>query len=122
VLSNPAPVPIPILTTAAVLALYVLLALWQGIELHSPAYALFALLAAVACVGAVRLRFWSKYLVYLLAAALIGSWLRSIQASYALGYFRVYSMGHVLLWLAPEGVLVLLSGYCSYAVYRQFRR
>jgi hypothetical protein len=110
------------LATAAVLALYALAALWQAVELHSGAYAAFALLAAVACVSAARLRSWSQYLVYLLAAALIGSWLRSIQISHSLGYFRIYSVSHVLLWLAPEGVLVLLSGYCCYAVYRQFRR
>jgi hypothetical protein len=116
------PTPLPILITVAVLTLYVALACWQAIAGHSWLDAGFALVAAAAALSAALLRSWSRFLVYLLTIALIGSWIRSIHTSHALGYFRIYSLGHVLASLLPEGLLVLLSGYCSYAVYRQFQR
>ncbi len=110
------------LVTVALLAIYTGVAGWEALKFHSWQDALFALVAAVACVGAALLRSWSQFLVYLLAACLIASWLYSIHAAQVLGYFRIFSRTRMFLMLAPEAVLLLLSGYCSYAVYRQFRR
>ncbi len=104
------------------MALYCALAGWNAVRFASWQYALFALVAAVACVSAARLRSWSQFLVYLLAAVLLYSWAGSIHASFRVGYFDAVSRAHMLLSVAPEGFLVLLSAYCSFALYRQFRR
>jgi hypothetical protein len=110
------------LITVAVLALYAALACWQMVAFHIWIEAAFALVAAVAAVSAALMRPWSRYPVYLLSIALTAFWIVSIRTSYARGYFRTYPLAHVLASLLPETLLVLLLGYCSYAVYRQFQR
>jgi hypothetical protein len=116
------PTPVPILITIAALALYVALGSWRAFQWHDWLGAAFALVGAAAAISAALLRPWSRFLVYLVTLALMGSWFYSIHVSHALGYFRIYSRTQVLASLLPEGALVLLSGYCSYAVYRQFPR
>jgi hypothetical protein len=79
-------------------------------------------LAIVACVGAALLKPWSRYIVYVLAAAAIATWVYSLYAASAAGYFGYFTSAQIARSLAPGGFLVLLSCYCAYAVWRQFRR
>lgn len=116
-----APVPIRILITVALLAVFAAYGVWTGISQHSWQFGIVAALAIVACVGAARLRPWSQFLVYLLAGGFIAMWVYSIYAANKVGYFYGFSPLKITTSLAPGVLLVLLSVFCSYAVFKQFR-
>jgi hypothetical protein len=93
----------------------------QAITDHSVLAAIAGVAAFVAAVGAALLKPWSRYLVYLLTAAIVGGWLYSLYLAGTAGYFTLYSRSQIVSQLAPGAFLVLLSCYCAYAVFRQFR-
>ena len=113
--------PPGILITVALLALYGVYAVWMAISQHSMTAALAGVLAIVACVGTAMLKPWSRYLVYLLAAAAIGTWAYSVYAAARVGYFSLFSVSQIVPALAPGIFLIMLSCYCTYVVFRQFR-
>ena len=114
--------PIRMLFAVALLALYSCVAGWIAISEHSWPYVPVAVCAAVACVGTAMLRRWSQYLVYLLNAAFLAGWGYSIYASYRAGLFRLTSGWQLARFITPDVVMVLLAGFCSYAVFSNFRR
>jgi hypothetical protein len=113
--------PVSILITVALLALYGSYAVWVAITQQSVASGVAGVLAIVACIGAALLKPWSRYIVYVLGAAAVGTWAWSLYAAAAAGYFGYFSGAQIARSLAPGGFLVLLSCYCTYAVFRQFR-
>jgi hypothetical protein len=116
------PTPVRILITVALLAVYGGYTLWMAASQRSWWFGGIAAVAIVACVGTVMLRSWSQFLVYILAAAFISAWGHSIYAAAAAGYFKGFSSWEITRNLTPGALLVLLSGFCSYAVWKQFRR
>lgn len=113
--------PVGILITVALLALYGVYAIWSAFSERSLLFALAAAVAVVACVATAKLLAWSRYLVYLLTAAFIGAWAYSLYAAARVGYFSLFSASRIASALAPAALLALLSCFCSYAVFRQFR-
>ena len=113
--------PIGILITVALLAIYCAYAFWEAVRFHSVIHALAGTIAVVACVGAALLKSWSRFLVYLLAAVFVATWGYSIYDGAQAGYFADKDALWILKALAPGMVMVALSCYCVYAVYRQFR-
>ena len=113
--------PVGILITVALLALYGVHAAWIGVSQHSFTSALSGVVAFVACVGAALLKPWSRYLVYLLSAILIGTWCYSLYAAASAGYFSLYTTWQIARQLAPGIFLALLAAFCTYSVFRQFR-
>ena len=113
--------PVGILITVALLALYSAYGVWTAINEHSLISALVGGVAIIACVGVAMLKAWSRYLVYVLTAALIGTWAYSLYAAAMAGYFRLFPTSRILLSLAPGILLVVLSCSCAYIVFRQFR-
>jgi hypothetical protein len=113
--------PVGILITVALLALYGVYAAWIGVSQHSLTSGLSGAVAFVACVGAALLKPWSRYLVYLLSAVLIGTWCYSLCAAASAGYFSLYSASQIARQLAPGIFLAMLACFCTYAVFRQFR-
>jgi hypothetical protein len=121
-MSAPTSTPLRMLITVALLAVYCALACWIAITQHSWSFGIVAAVAVVACVGTAMLRPWSQFPVYLLTAALVLTWLHSVYVAYDAGVFRMFTPVQNARLLAPEGVLMLLSCYCSYAVFTQFLR
>jgi peptidoglycan/LPS O-acetylase OafA/YrhL len=115
------PTPAGILITVALLALYGAYAIWQAISNHSLLFALAGVVSIVACVAAARLLAWSRFLVWLLAAAFIGAWAYSVYAGVVAGYYSTSSGRQIAIALAPGILLVALSCFCAYAVFKQFR-
>lgn len=113
--------PVGILITVALLVLYGGYAIWSAISERSLIFALAAAVAVVACVATARLLAWSRYLVYLLTAAFIGTWAYSLYVAALVGYFSLFSTSQIVLSLAPGVLLVVLSCFCSFVVFRQFR-
>jgi hypothetical protein len=118
---KPAATPPGILVTVALLALYAAYDLWIAVVERSWLSGLAALVAVVACVGAALLRPWSRYLVYVLTAAFIGTWGYSLYTASVAGYFNLYTTQQLVVSLAPGALLVVLSAACTYFVTRQFR-
>ena len=116
------PTPLRMLITVALLAVYCALACWIAISRHSWPFAIVTAAAAVACIGTALLKSWSQFLVYLLTAALVAVWLHSLYAAYDAGVFQMLGLAQSVRLLAPDGVLMLLSCYCSYAVFRLYER
>jgi len=114
--------PPGMLFTVAMLAIYVTYASWTAYLDRSWLYGAFAATALVACIGTALLKAWSRYLVYLLTAAFVLEWSRSIYTALQAGYFGfAFRSGlEISLALAPEFALVALSLSCSYLVFRQF--
>ena len=119
--TKPAATPVGILITVALLGLCSGYALWLAVTGRSLLFASAAAVAAVACVAAARLLAWSRYLVYLLTAVFIGLWAYSVYDAAQVGYFSLYSPRQIAMQLAPGGLLIVLSCFCSYAVFRHFR-
>jgi hypothetical protein len=113
--------PVGILITTALLAVYAVYSLWMAIVWHSALNGIAGVLAIVACVGAAMLKPWSRYIVYLVAASAIATWAYSLYAAAQAGYFRLFSAPQIARSLAPGAFLVILSCYCTWAVFRQFR-
>jgi hypothetical protein len=111
------------LITIALLAVYTAVALWDAVTVKRWWLIAVALLAASGCVGAARLRPWSQFVVYLLTAALIGAIGYSLYAAHAAaGLLHVAPQPEQVRHLAPALALLALSLFCSYAVWRQFRK
>jgi len=113
--------PIGMLITVALLALFGVYGAWTAIAENSWIHALGGVVAFAACVGTAMLKAWSRYLVYLLTATLIGMWAYSVYAAVKVGYFSLYSARQITLQLAPGILLILLSCCCAYLVFRHFR-
>jgi hypothetical protein len=109
------------LVTIALLALYAAYDAWVAVQERAWIPAVVAALAAVACVGAAMLRAWSKYLVYVLTAVFVGTWMQSLYQAAAAGYFRLLPARQIAISLAPGAFLALLSCACAWMVSRQFR-
>lgn len=113
--------PIGILIAVAVMALCGAYGIMQAVTDHSVISAVAGVAALVAAVGAALLKPWSRYLVYMLTAAIVGGWIYSLYIAAKAGYFTLYSRSQIVSQLAPGAFLVLLSCYCAYAVFRHFR-
>jgi hypothetical protein len=113
--------PVGILITVALLALCGAYSAWIGVTEHSVPFALLGAVALVAAVGVAMLKAWSRYLVYLLTAALIGTWSYSLYASAVAGYFELYTASQLAAQLGPGIFMIILSCFCTYAVFKQFR-
>ncbi len=113
--------PIGILITVALSALYGAYSLWTAIAAGSWVYALLGAVAVVACVGIAKLRAWSRFLIYCLTVVFLGTWAYSVYSAAAVGYFSLYSASQIALSLAPEILLLLVSCYCTYVVFKHFR-
>lgn len=115
------PVPIGMLITVALLALFGAYGAWAAVAEDSWIHALGGVVAIAACVGTAMLKAWSRYLVYLLTATLIGMWAYSVYTAVNVGYFSLYSARQITLQLTPGILLILLSCCCTYLVFRHFR-
>jgi hypothetical protein len=115
------PVPPGMLVTVALLALYGAYDAWVAIQERAWLPGVVAVLAIVACVGTAMLRAWSRYLVYLLTAVFVGTWIQSLYEAAAAGYFSLLSARQIATSLAPGAFLALLSCACAWLVSRQFR-
>jgi nicotinamide riboside transporter PnuC len=113
--------PVGMLVTVALLALYGAFGIWTAISEHSWLSGLAGAIAIIACIGAARLLAWSRFLVYLLAVIFIGTWALSLYSAAQVGYFTLFSPLEIALALAPGGLLVALSCFSAYIVFRQFR-
>jgi hypothetical protein len=113
--------PIGILITVALLALYGVYGVWTAISEHSLMPAFAGAVAVVACVGIAKLKAWSRFLVYFLAVLFIGTWVHSVYSAAVVGYFSRLSASQIGLSLAAELLLVLVSCFCTYVVFKQFR-
>jgi len=113
--------PVGILITVALLAMYAAYSLWMAVVWHSPLSGVAGVLAIVACVGAAMLKPWSRYIVYLLTASAVATWVWSLYDAARAGYFGYFSARQIARSLAPGAFLILLSCFCAYAVFRQFR-
>lgn len=114
------PVPLGILITVAFLALYSALSFWVAWLQRSWTLAALGVAAAVACVQAARLRRWSRFLIYALAAGFSGVWLYSVYASARAGYFGLLTRAGMIRSLAHGAVLIVVAGFCSYMAHRHF--
>lgn len=114
--------PLRMLFAVALLALYTCFCGWIALTEHNWILVPVTLLAGTACVAAARLRPWSQWLVYLLTAAFVGVWARSLYESYRVGFFHFVHGTQIVRFLAPDIVMVLLALFCSYAVFTNFRR
>jgi hypothetical protein len=114
--------PPGMLLTVAVLAIYAAYAGWTAYVFRSWTFAAAAAVALVACIGTAMLRRWSRFIVYLLVAWLVGGWLWSVWDAQRAGYFAMFSPLQRFLSLAPGIVLTLLSLACAYTVFRHFRK
>ena len=119
---RPLTTPIGILITVALLALYGAYGIWTAIVEVSWMPACAAAVAVVACVGIATLRPWSRFLVYVLTLAFVGMWAHSIYSAAAVGIFSRYSAWEIGLLLAPELLLILVSCFCAYVVFKHFRK
>jgi hypothetical protein len=113
--------PVGILITVALLALCGVYGVWTAISEHSLIPAFIGVVAIVACVGIAMLKAWSRYLVYLLTVALVGTWAYSVYTAAIVGYFSLFSASQIVFSLAPGILLIILSCFCTYVVFRQFR-
>jgi hypothetical protein len=118
---RPLTTPIGILITVALLALYGAYGIWTAIVEVSWMPVGAAAVAVVACVGIATLRPWSRFLVYVLTLAFVGTWTYSIYSAAAVGYFSLFSAREIGLSLAPGLLLILVSCFCAYVVFKHFR-
>jgi hypothetical protein len=114
--------PVSILITVALLAIYSAYSLWIAISEASWISAAMAGIAAIACIGAAMLRPWSQFLIYPLTATFIATWCYSLYSAAAAGYFNLVTASEMTFSLAPGIFLILISCFCSYAVFKQFGR
>jgi hypothetical protein len=114
--------PLPVLITVALLAVLGAYAAMIAFNEHSWPLRVAALVACVGCVGAALMRRWSQWVVYALSLGYLLHWSNSVYAAVQAGYFGHELNRAVVRSLIPEGVLVLLCGYCCFAVCRQFAR
>lgn len=119
---RPLTTPIGILITVALLALYGVYGVWTAITEVSWISAIAAAVAVVACVGTALLKAWSRFLVYFLTAVFVGMWVYSIYSAAVVEYFSLFSAREIGLSLAPGLLLILVSCFCAYAVFKHFRK
>ncbi len=114
------PVPVGILITVAFLALYGAFSFWLAWQQRSWSMAALGVAAALACVQAARLRRWSRFLIYALAAGFSSVWLYSVYAAARAGYFAPLTRTAMIRSLAHGVALLAVAGFCSYMVHRHF--
>lgn len=114
--------PLPVLITVALLAVLGAYAAMIAFNEQSWPLRVAALVAWVGCIGAALMRRWSQWIVYALSVAYLLHWSGSVYAALEAGYFGHELNRRVVRSLVPEGVLVLLCGYCCFAVFHQFAR
>jgi hypothetical protein len=116
--------PVGLLLTVALLAIYSAYAFMIGTIERSELLIAGGVVAVIASYGTAMMRPWSQYLVYGLAAGFVVKWLHSIYYARSAGYFSFAFSSWTELFrsLAPGLVLVVLSGACSYLVFRHFHK
>jgi hypothetical protein len=115
--------PTPMLLVVALLAIYGASAVLVAMNEKSWLIAIAAATAFVAAVGAALLKRWSRYLVYVLAAGLVGKLGWSIYAAVEAGYFATFQTREAALKpLLPSAVLATLFLLSCWIVGRQFGR
>ena len=117
--------PPGLLLTTAVLAIYAVAAAQVARIEQSWPLAVAAAVAAVASAGTAFMRPWSRWLVHLMTVGFVLKWLWSVWDGYRSGYFGFQfgrDTGTALLSLAPGLTMVMLSGVCSWLVWRHYRQ
>ena len=117
--------PPGLLFATALLAIYTVAAAKIALIERSYLLAVGAAISAVACGGTAYMQRWSQYLVHLMTAGFTVKWCWSLYDGYRAGYFGFQfgsERGEALRSLLPGLALVILSGLCSWLVYRHFAR
>jgi hypothetical protein len=113
--------PTPMLVAVALLVIYAVIASLVAITERSWVIGGFALLAAVGAVGTATLKAWSRYVVYVLAAALVVKSAYSIYTASAAGFFNTFETRKAAIWsLVPGVVMTMLFLLACWIVHRQF--
>lgn len=114
--------PFAILFTVALLVIYAGGALVLAMVEKSPLVAVVGVAAAVAAVGAARLKPWSRFLVYALVPVFVAKLAYSVQAGMAAGYFATHfdSRAHAAVSLIPGLLMALMLVACCFIVHRHF--
>jgi hypothetical protein len=113
--------PTPMLLVVALLAIYGASAALVAMNEKSWLTGIAAAMAFVAAVGAATLKPWSKYLVYVLAAALVGKLGWSIYSALQQGYFATFQTREAALKpLLPGAFMAALFLWSCWIVHRQF--
>ena len=94
---------------------------WVAYTQRDWQYAVAGVLSAVACIGTARSARWSRYLVYLLTAAFLGTWSYSIYDAVRAGFYGNSSAGEIAWSLLPESLLLGILCLCSYVVFAHAR-
>jgi hypothetical protein len=105
------------LVTVVFLGLWSAYSFWIAYTRRDWHAAVAAGVAAVACLGTARSMRGSRFLVYLLTLAFLGSWSYSVYDAVHAGYFQGFSNGEIAWSLLPESLLVVIACACSYAAF-----
>jgi hypothetical protein len=84
-------------------------------------YSIGAVASIVAAAAVAAHKSWARFLVYAIAALLVGNWLWYVWLAISVGYFRHAGVAKSALSLIPGIGLALLAGFCSYVVSVQLR-
>jgi hypothetical protein len=96
--------------------------LWAGFEQRKWFWDLFGLVALVGALGAVFMWRWSQWLVYCVAAAIVGIWLYALAISLRSGAFPNGGVELTALELVPGFALLAATIWSADIVGRRFRR
>jgi hypothetical protein len=111
-----------IVLAAAWIALSGCYLVWAGLEQRNWFWDLFGLVALVGALGAVFMWRWSQWLVYCVAAAIVGTWLYVLALSLRAGAFPSGSLEVSALELVPGLALLAATIWSADTVRRRFRR
>jgi hypothetical protein len=105
------------LVTVVFLGLWSGYSFWIAYALRDWQFAVAGVVSALACLGTARSIRGSRFLVYLLTTAFLGSWSYSIYDAVHAGYFHFFPARQIAWSLLPESLLVVIACLCSYVVF-----
>jgi hypothetical protein len=94
---------------------------WAGIEQRNWFWGASGLLAIIGAVGALVRWVWSQWLVYIVAAAIVGTWLYGLALSLRAGTFPYATLQLTVLGLVPGFALLAATVWSADIVRRRFR-
>jgi hypothetical protein len=94
---------------------------WAGIEQRNGFWSAFGILAIIGAVGALVRWAWSQWLVYVVAAAIVGTWLYGLTLSLRAGTFPYATLKLTILGLVPGIALLAATIWSADIVRRRFR-
>jgi hypothetical protein len=110
-----------IVLAAGWIAFYGCYLVWAGFTQRNWFWDLFGFVALVGAVGAVFRWRWSQWLVYCVAAAIVGIWLYGLAVSLRAGGFPYETLELNALGLVPGFVLLAATIWSADIVRRRFR-